>query len=114
MKVNKNAIIGGIAVGTATYFIAKRNWKIALIGLVAGGVAGYYVGEMMAKKSAPAQVSTTDDLEEEEQSSFDESVEPRFQWNPTINKMMPIGSVDETKADQEFDIRGDGLDLDFN
>lgn len=114
MKVNKNAIIGGIAVGTATYFLAKRNWKIALIGLVAGGIAGYYVGEMMAKKSAPALMPTSDDIGEEEQSSFDESVEPRFQWNPTINKMMPVGKVDETNADKEFDIRGDGLDLDFN
>ena len=114
MKVNRNAIIGGVAVGTATFFIAKKNWKLALIGLVAGGVAGYYVGEMMAKKSAPAPLSTSDNSGEEEQSSFDESVEPRFQWNPTINKMMPVGSVDETKADKEFDIRGDGLDLDFN
>lgn len=116
MKVNQNAIIGGLVVGTATYFIAKRNWKFALIGLVAGGVAGYYVGEMMAKKSAPAPMPMTDNMqeEEEEQSSFDESVEPRFQWNPTINKMMPVGKVDETNADQQFDIRGDGLDLDFN
>lgn len=117
MKVNKNAIIGGIAVGTATFFIAKRNWKLALIGLVAGGVAGYYVGEMMAKKSAPAPMPTSDDTVEEEveeQSSFDESVEPRFQWNPTINKMMPVGTVDETNADKNFVISGDGLDLDFN
>ena len=76
MKVNKNAIIGGVVVGTATYFIAKKNWKLALIGLVAGGVAGYYVGEMMAKKSAPAPMPMTDNMqeEEEEQSSFDESV----------------------------------------
>ena len=114
MKVNKNAIIGGVVVGTATYFIAKKNWKLALIGLVAGGVAGYYVGEMMAKKSAPAPMPSNDTMGEEEQSSFDESVEPRFQWNPTINKMMPVGSINETNADQQFDIRGDGLDLDFN
>jgi hypothetical protein len=114
MKVNQNAIIGGLVVGTATYFIAKKNWKLALIGLVAGGVAGYYVGEMMAKKSAPAQMPMGDTMGEEEKSSFDESVEPRFQFNPTINKMMPVGKIDETKADQEFDIRGDGLDLDFN
>ena len=114
MKVNRNAIIGGVAVGTATFFIAKKNWKLALIGLVAGGVAGYYVGEMMTKKSAPAPISTDDSSDNEEQSSFDESVEPRFQWNPTINKMMPVGTVDETNADREFDINGDGLDLDFN
>lgn len=114
MKVNKNAIIGGILVGTATYLIAKKNWKLALIGLVAGGVAGYYVGEMMAKKSAPASLPATDDSGEEEQSSFDESVEPRFQWNPTINKMMPVGNVNETNADRVFNVSNDGLDLDFN
>jgi len=115
MKVNQNAIIGGLVVGTATYFIAKRNWKFALIGLVAGGVAGYYVGEMMAKKSAPAPMPMTDNMqEEEEQSSFDESVEPRFQWNPTINQMMPVGDVNETNADRVFNVSTDGLDLDFN
>lgn len=114
MKVNKNAIIGGVVVGTATYFIAKKNWKLALIGLVAGGVAGYYVGEMMAKKSAPAQMPSTDDTAGEEKSSFDESVEPRFQWNPTINQMMPVGDVNETNADRVFNVSTDGLDLDFN
>lgn len=115
MKVNQNAIIGGLVVGTATYFIAKKNWKFALIGLVAGGVAGYYVGEMMAKKSAPAPMPMTDNMqEEEEQSSFDESVEPRFQWNPTINQMMPVGDVNETNADRVFNVSTDGLDLDFN
>jgi hypothetical protein len=112
MKIDKVTIISGVVAGGVTYFVSKKNWKLAIVGLVVGGVAGYFINEQMNKpKSIPMPV--VNDAENEEQSSFDESVEPRFQWNPTINQMMPVGQINETDADRIYDVSADGLDLDF-
>jgi hypothetical protein len=112
MKIDKVTIISGVVAGGVTYFVSKKNWKLAIVGLVVGGVAGYFINQQMNKpKSIPMPV--VNDAENEEQSSFDESVEPRFQWNPIINQMMPVGQVNETYADGVYDVSADGLDLDF-
>jgi len=120
MKIDKITIISGVVAGGVTYFVAKKNWKLAIVGAVVGGVAGYFVNQMIQKSNAPkpmpkptpTPISTKYD-EIGENDAFDESVEPRFEWNPTINKMMPVGEVNETDADGVYDVSADGLDLDF-
>jgi hypothetical protein len=113
MKIDKVTIISGVVAGGVTYFVAKKNWKLAIVGALVGGVAGYYINQRMNKANVPAPVTTKSDEMDEEQSSFDQSVEPRFQWNPTINKMMPVGQINEVDSDRVYDINADGLDLDF-
>lgn len=113
MKIDKVTIISGVVAGGVTYFVAKKNWKLAIVGALVGGVAGYFINQRMNKANVPAPVSTKTDETSEEQSSFDQTVQPRFQWNPTINQMMPVGQVNETDADGVYDVSADGLDLDF-
>ena len=123
MKIDKITIISGVVAGGVTYFVAKKNWKLAIVGAVVGGVAGYFVNQMIQKSNAPkptpkptpTPISTTKKYDEiGENDAFDESVEPRFEWNPTINKMMPVGEVNETDSMNVYDINGDGLDLNFD
>ena len=42
IKVGSNVGLGfvGIGVGTATYFLSKKNKTFTIIGLVVGGIAG--------------------------------------------------------------------------
>lgn len=119
MKIDKVSIISGILAGGVTYFVAKKNWKLAIVGALVGGVAGYFINQQINKSSVSKSISAipsnnneTNQVEEEPP-VFDESEEPRFEWNPTINKMMPVGQVNETDSDRVYDINADDLDLDF-
>ena len=123
MIQNKYTYAGlvGIGVGTATYFLSKKNKTFTIIGLVVGGIAGAYIfDKMRAKKQMlkPAKImvateviDTNDNVDDQSSNADGQEIE----WNPTINKMMPVGTVLETNADEIFNVGGNlDLDLDFN
>lgn len=119
MIQNKYTYAGivGIGVGTATYFLSKKNKTFTIIGLIVGGIAGAYIFDKMRTKKQvlkPAKIMVAseviDDNEDDQSSNADGQ---EIEWNPTINKMMPVGTVQETNADEIFNV-GDNLDLDFN
>ena len=50
-----------------------------------------------------------EDIEE-----FDEYEEqPTFEYNSSINKMMPVGNVQEINSNDGFILEEEGLDVDF-
>ena len=119
MIQNKYTYAGlvGIGVGTATYFLSKKNKTFTIIGVIVGGIAGAYIFDKMRTKKQvlkPAKIMVAseviDDNEDDQSSNADGQ---EIEWNPTINKMMPVGTVQETNADEIFNV-GDNLDLDFN
>ena len=117
MIQNKYTYAGlvGIGVGTATYFLSKKNKTFTIIGVIVGGIAGAYIFDKMRTKKQvlkPAKIMVAseviDDNKDDQSSNADGQ---EIEWNPTINKMMPVGTVQETNADEIFNV---GDNLDFN
>ena len=119
MIQNKYTYAGlvGIGVGTATYFLSKKNKTFTIIGVIVGGIAGAYIFDKMRAKTQvlkPAKIMVKSEMiddNEDDQSSNADGQE--IEWNPTINKMMPVGTVLETNADEIYNV-GDNLDLDLD
>ena len=52
MKSLGVGVLSGLIAGGTTYFVAKKNWKLAIVGAVLGGVAGYLVNQQIAKRKS--------------------------------------------------------------
>jgi hypothetical protein len=71
---------------------------------------------MTAKKQMlkPAKIMVaTEVIDDNEDDNSSDNGGQEIEWNPTINKMMPVGTVQETNADEIFNV-GDNLDLDLD
>ena len=117
MKSLGVGVLSGLIAGGTTYFVAKKNWKLAIVGAVLGGVAGYLVNQQIAKrKSTSVSTMNNNRMEDirEDIEEFDEYEEqPTFEYNSSINKMMPVGNVQEINSNDGFILEEEGLDVGF-